>query len=401
MKMPADLNGIADKLDPVYFSESKSFSASFAEGQGTTTMSYDGAINGNITGAEWIKDGYYGNALSFDGVDDNLYFADSDSIDFGTEDFSIEFWLRCNAGDDVAGQRILSKRIGDLGYEVYFGDNGKLKVFIGDGSNVLADNLTNWGYCDNKWTHVALSFSRSGNLTFSKDILPFQTVSISNVSGSLANDAPLYIGSDATSNYGKFAIDSLIFHKNVLLNLYDNAGRVTNGPEFLVINSRNASTGAFGVINQGSSGAAGVMALLDPTNTGGFPLQILNEASDSSSGNEIHNLIFFGKTSGNFGNLKWDGTNNRFIFDRGINQQGNTYTNILEGNTAIGSTNAPTEALDVTGNIKATGSITGSLRLNGGSSPGSTCTAGDVTYDTEYIYVCIDTDTWAKAAITP
>jgi len=62
------------------------------EGEGTTARDSSGYGNhGSITGAIWV-DGYYGKALSFDGVDDYVEVPHSDSL-YLDADFTVLAWV--------------------------------------------------------------------------------------------------------------------------------------------------------------------------------------------------------------------------------------------------------------------------------------------------------------------
>lgn len=66
---------------------------------------------------------------------------------------------------------------------------------------------------------------------------------------------------------------------------------------------------------------------------------------------------------------------------------------LASGNVGI-KTPTPTAALDINSDI---------LRLRTAKTPasaGATGNAGDICWDAEYIYVCVDTDTWKRTAIT-
>ena len=59
---------------------------------------------------------------------------------------------------------------------------------------------------------------------------------------------------------------------------------------------------------------------------------------------------------------------------------------------------------DLTGNVTGNvdGNISGEVTLEGTAptSASDTGTAGDVRYDADYIYICVATDTWKRAAIS-
>ena len=51
----------------------------------------DGTIFGN---PNWTE-GKFGEAMEFDGLDDNIDFGDNDNLDVGMDDFSIVVWIKC------------------------------------------------------------------------------------------------------------------------------------------------------------------------------------------------------------------------------------------------------------------------------------------------------------------
>ena len=76
------------------------------EGSGSSVFDKSGNnFNGTIYGATWTQ-GRYGNALSFDGVDDYVDFGTAPSLS-GTTDFSVVFWLKSTftGGGYIIAQR--------------------------------------------------------------------------------------------------------------------------------------------------------------------------------------------------------------------------------------------------------------------------------------------------------
>ena len=63
------------------------------------------------------------------------------------------------------------------------------------------------------------------------------------------------------------------------------------------------------------------------------------------------------------------------------------------GKVGVG-TNNPSTLLDVAGN---------SVRIRNARTPGSAsapCTQGEHSWDGDYVYVCVATDTWKRSALT-
>tara|TARA_R110000772_G_scaffold31754_2_gene78064 strand:+ start:189 stop:1301 length:1113 start_codon:yes stop_codon:yes gene_type:complete len=68
------------------------------------------------------------------------------------------------------------------------------------------------------------------------------------------------------------------------------------------------------------------------------------------------------------------------------------------GNLAIGQTTA-TEKVDVNGNVKATGYKVSALNVAPATAT-STGITGDIRYTSDFIYVCVATNTWKRTAIS-
>ena len=128
----------------------------FEEGAGATSA--DASATGNtasIFGASWTASGRYGNALSFDGVDDWVTVADSNSLDL-TTGMTLEAWLRPSS---AGGWRtaLLKEAGSDLKYALYSNNSanrpmGYAGPYQAEGAAALALNT---------WTHVALTYDRA------------------------------------------------------------------------------------------------------------------------------------------------------------------------------------------------------------------------------------------------
>lgn len=118
----------------------------------------DGVLFGiENTDYQWI-DGIKQGGLWMDGNVAELSVTSSDTLNFGTGDFTISCWIQTTQA--VSGT-IISKRGGDVGYQLRMSDTGKLVAFIGDGDvsvQVTSDTSINTG----QWVHCAARFQRSG-----------------------------------------------------------------------------------------------------------------------------------------------------------------------------------------------------------------------------------------------
>ena len=130
----------------------------FNEGSGNTA--YDSSGNGNngtINGATWV-DGYYGKALEFDGVDDNIRIQDSESLSVSSELTMMARIYTINF--HASGGIIVNK---DNSYEYAVFSNGRVKWAI--------ENEVFWNWCDsnynvalNTWTHISIVYESANSI---------------------------------------------------------------------------------------------------------------------------------------------------------------------------------------------------------------------------------------------
>lgn len=79
--------------------------------------------------------------------------------------------------------------------------------------------------------------------------------------------------------------------------------------------------------------------------------------------------------------------------DYGVYQAGSSQENYFAGNVGV-KTNDPTTGLDVNDDV---------IRLRTSKTPTTASgigNAGDICWDTDYVYVCVATDTWKRAALS-
>ncbi|MBN1326066.1 LamG domain-containing protein [Candidatus Falkowbacteria bacterium] len=393
---------IVNKNDPVYFNiNNKMLALAFSEGEGNQTQSNTGDVWGTISGnAHWTKNGYHGFSISFDGDDDIIQFADDSSFNPGYDDFTIEFFLNGDEAYNQSGKKLISKRDGDAGFEIYFNESNSLTYFIGDGTNTVTASASGGDDSNGEWEHYLIAFDRDGNAVIYKNGWPTNSTSISSV-GDISTSTDLYIGGDSSGNYYKGRVDSIIMYR-YLGSVYDAYNRIYNSPETLILESRSVQDNStnFASLNFSTAGSAGIFANWGQNNSSGYPLRVLNDSSYAIGEDAGYHLISFGSDLNNtFGNLSFENNTGQFIFDRGLWLDNDSYTNIFAGWTRIGSSSSPGATLDVSGDIQASGSISGAIRL-GGTAPTASddpCTIGDIRYASGYIYVCVDTDSWQRA----
>lgn len=135
----------------------------FNEGAGATVGDLSGNNNlGNIFQSTWYASGKYGKALAFDGSNDYVSVADSNSLDL-TNRMTLEAWVRPTAN---SGWRtvLMKENNGELAYAMYARESsnrpsGWLRINPTSGSSQSA--VSNTGLTLNAWSHLALTYDGS------------------------------------------------------------------------------------------------------------------------------------------------------------------------------------------------------------------------------------------------
>jgi len=194
-----------------------------------------------VSGATYVS-GKLGNGIQFDGINDYSSVASGDSLNVGTGDFSLAFWMRANNSfTTFLVPSIISKRATYLGYNIYMNNLGRINVHINDTNDTAYYTArTVAGYNDNKWHHVAVSVDRDTALTIYIDgtSVSFTVVSsakLSDVQGSLDNSGVFRVGCTSnTTGLLSGIIDELMLFKKALsaqeVSVLYNGGAGTNKP---------------------------------------------------------------------------------------------------------------------------------------------------------------------------
>ena len=134
------------------------------EGSGTTLADASGTGHTGtlVNGPAWVAgQATYGQALSFDGVNDAVSVANPASYNFGTADFTIELWAKRNVLGG-AQRHLFSKCDSTLWQsgckEFYFNPSNQLTF----GSFATGDTLSST-IADTNWHHIAVTFTDSTN----------------------------------------------------------------------------------------------------------------------------------------------------------------------------------------------------------------------------------------------
>jgi parallel beta-helix repeat protein len=184
----------------------------FDEGKGTAAADSSGNGNkGALIGRPVWTTGKIGNALSFDGINDNVTVADSNSLDL-TSSFTLSAWVN-PASTFTDFRSILIK---NYKYYIYASVAG----YCGDGSPLGGfSETTDRTVCQpsplpvNTWTHLAVTYNGS-TLTLYRDGV---AVATSNASGAPSpTTGTLQIGGSQFGEYFKGLIDEVRIHNKAL-----------------------------------------------------------------------------------------------------------------------------------------------------------------------------------------
>jgi glucose/arabinose dehydrogenase/PKD repeat protein len=133
---------------------------SFNAGSGTVAADVTGSgRTGTISGAGWTTQGKYGNALSFDGVNDWVTVADHNSLDL-TVGMTLSAWVFPTAhGNGVWRNVIIKERPGGEVYNLYSNvDTNVPTVYVDPAANVWLDARGTAQLPLNTWTHLTATY---------------------------------------------------------------------------------------------------------------------------------------------------------------------------------------------------------------------------------------------------
>lgn len=203
----------------------------FEEGSGVSISDLSGYGNhGTITGASWTT-GQIGNALDFDGIDDDVTIDDppGGELDFGTDSFSISLWVypESNVGSADTPLYKGSINTSTTGWGVFLGSDIWTFGFT-DGTNNRTSQFSD-SPLNNQWSHLAVVCNRTINTnTLYLNGAQVDEDDISGI-GSVSNSLPLTFG---TTNTGSFDYDGIIDEVRIynralndqeILNIYNNS----------------------------------------------------------------------------------------------------------------------------------------------------------------------------------
>ena len=176
----------------------------------STVSGNNGTPEGTMI-TEDLIDAKIGKGIAFDGSDDAIGIDTDDSLNVGTEDFTLELIFKTGATTDsilakggVSGQ---SKK----GYKIEVLSN-QVGIYHYDGS-VYQSHVS--GYNDSAWHHFCVTHDRSGNALLYFDSIEKASVSISAM-GDIDNPYSLFIGKQDNGANILADIDEVRISKTIL-----------------------------------------------------------------------------------------------------------------------------------------------------------------------------------------
>lgn len=155
----------------------------FDEGYGTTVNnsgSTGSLVNGTLTNmaspattvSGWTNDGKHAKSLSFDGINDYVSMANYTSLNPGTDDFSVAFWLKTTTAGDIIQTSNSNAISFTQGFGIIVGSASftgcQNKIVFGMANGTTRDSLpcSNKTVTDGAWHHVVVSVTRGSKIDF-------------------------------------------------------------------------------------------------------------------------------------------------------------------------------------------------------------------------------------------
>jgi hypothetical protein len=133
--------------------------------------------------------------MVFDGVDDTVVLPDNSSLDVTADsDFSIFCWVNAIAGSC----EVFYKRLGGGdGYGMQINSSGFINPMVDDGTAEISSAVSDTDIRNAGWTHIGITFDRSGNATGYINGAADGTTDISSANGDLSNAIDVTLGNTA------------------------------------------------------------------------------------------------------------------------------------------------------------------------------------------------------------
>jgi hypothetical protein len=156
-------------------------------------------------------------AARFDGGNDRIGIPDAPSLDSGTDDFTVEAWIKPSASDE----RVIASKRSSVAAEPYWSltvtddpnHNGQIRAVYFDGTNTRTA-YSSKGVVDGAWHHVVVLYDRDSGITISVDGVTKLTALA--MAPDVSNTGELQIGKGPSNPYFKGDIDEVALYAGLL-----------------------------------------------------------------------------------------------------------------------------------------------------------------------------------------
>ncbi|MFZ2206160.1 MAG: DUF2341 domain-containing protein [Microgenomates group bacterium] len=199
----------------------------FDEGYGTVANNsgYGGQIlNGNITNASWTSEGKFSKTLNYDGTGDYTTVPNNAALNFGSNSFSVSYWLNFNPGSSQQrwtmgkGNPYQSSGAGWAIANWTTGNPITSTLYVSDGTGAPASHTVNFpSVSRGTWRQHTFVVDRAANLvkTYSNGVY-YGQLDISSL-GSFDSSNDLLIGTgNGTGNTSDIKIDEVKIYNAAL-----------------------------------------------------------------------------------------------------------------------------------------------------------------------------------------
>jgi lysophospholipase L1-like esterase len=252
--------------------------------EGSGTIAADGSGNGNngtlLNGPAWAT-GKSGAALSFDGVDDTIYIANSSTLNSATTGITVTAWVY-RAANQSGAVSVLSRQLGTTYYEHFhlgFEDN-KYRWFVNTTSG-YSDTTIGGPAPLGQWVHLAGTYDGTDVKLYANGVLQFSSPHSGTLSADITGitiGAGYNDGGHAPIEAFNGKIDEVNVYGQALtaqevLQVYQATGAIPDAPPSVSITSPAAGTSVQGTVSVAASagddvGVGGVQFLVDGSAVG-------------------------------------------------------------------------------------------------------------------------------------
>lgn len=132
----------------------------------SSSQSNDGTFTTNDGATDKSINAKFAGGISFDGTDDEIIVPDDSSLDFGTGDFSISFFIKSDSTFSSAEYIMTKEDVSGIGFDlsiVSMMGQEYISLGLSFGSYGVTAGQISGNFHDGRWHHIAFSVDRDGN----------------------------------------------------------------------------------------------------------------------------------------------------------------------------------------------------------------------------------------------